>query len=76
LKNAGRIIFAIGYANTDCEFVQVSAGYMLIKLSFNSVFIIGLLPYEFSPVYAASKHGVVGFTRSVAQVIFYFMYKA
>ena len=56
--------------------MQVSAGYMLIKLSFNSVFIIGILPYEFSPVYAASKHGVVGFTRSVAQVIFYFMYKA
>ncbi|XP_028409968.1 15-hydroxyprostaglandin dehydrogenase [NAD(+)]-like [Dendronephthya gigantea] len=33
----------------------------------NIASLAGLIPYEFSPVYAASKHGVIGFTRSVVQ---------
>lgn len=33
----------------------------------NMASLAGVIPYEFSPVYAATKHGVVGFTRSIAQ---------
>ncbi|XP_002737713.1 15-hydroxyprostaglandin dehydrogenase [NAD(+)]-like [Saccoglossus kowalevskii] len=32
----------------------------------NSASILGLIPHNLSAVYAASKHGIVGFTRSVA----------
>jgi NAD(P)-dependent dehydrogenase (short-subunit alcohol dehydrogenase family) len=42
--------------------IQRSGGGAIV----NSASMAGLVPFETDPIYAATKHGVVGFTRSLA----------
>ncbi|KAG9479912.1 hypothetical protein GDO78_011765 [Eleutherodactylus coqui] len=46
--------------------IEVNLSYMLLIEIIFIIFIKGLTPAAYQPVYSASKHGVIGFTRSIA----------